>query len=206
MKKYRQLFLLVTFILGISTAWTEETYKVDVEHAEIGFAVSHLVISSVKGHFNEFKGSFVINDDGQIMKAEATIKAASIDTGIKKRDDHLRNADFFDAETYPEITLKNAKTEKRNGKSVLVGAFTIRDVTKELVLPYTIKGPVNDPWGNKKIGFEAKTMINRKDFGVAWNMKTETGDWVVGEEVELAINLEATKQETVLDSSGQKLR
>ena len=203
MRKCQELLVIVTFILGITTAWAEETYKVDVEHAEIGFAVSHLVISTVRGHFNEFEGSFVVNDDGQITKAEATIKTASIDTGIKKRDDHLRNADFFDAETYPKITFKDAKAEKREGKSVLVGAFTIRGVTKELVLPYTVKGPIIDPWGNKKIGFEAKAVINRKDFGVAWNMKTETGDWVVGEEVELQINLEATKQETVAETSAQ---
>ena len=86
------------------------------------------------------------------------------------------------------------KAEKRDGKDVLVGDFTIRDVTKELVLAYILKGPVTDPSGNKKIGFEATTVINRKDFGVAWNMKTETGGWVVGEEVELMIDFEATKQ------------
>ena len=201
MKSLSSLLVFVTFVFTIGTISAEETYKIDKDHAEIGFAVSHLVISSVKGHFNEFDATLVLDDNNQLLKAEATIKTASIDTGIKKRDDHLRTPDFFEVEKFPEITYKNIKVEKRDGKSTLVGDFTIRDVTKKLVLPYTLKGPIIDPWGNKKIGLEASAVINRKDYGVAWNMKTETGGWVVGEEVELTINLEATKQETVVETT-----
>ena len=196
MKKIRQVVttsLIIIAALGI-IVHSEEIYKIDPTHAEIGFAVTHLVISKVKGHFNEFEGTIVIDDNRKLVKVDAIIKVNSIDTRIKKRDDHLRSPDFFDAEKYSEITYKNVTAEKRGGRDVLVGDFTIRDVTKQLVLPYTIKGPVVDPWGNKKIGFEAKAVINRKDYGVAWNMKTETGGWVVGEEVELLINFEAAKQ------------
>ena len=196
MKKIRRVAIPSIIMLAAlgTIIHSEEIYKIDPTHAEIGFAVTHLVISKVKGHFHEFEGTLVVDDKSKVVNADAMIKASSIDTGIKKRDDHLRSPDFFDAEKYSEITYKNVTAEKRGGRDVLVGEFTIRDVTKQLVLPYTIKGPVVDPWGNKKIGFEAKAVINRKDYGVAWNMKTETGGWVVGEEVELLIDFEATKQ------------
>ena len=194
MSKFCNVWVIIIFLLGTYPGLAEEIYKIDPTHAEIGFAVTHLVISTVKGRFNDFDVTLTLDDNGKLAKADATIKAASIDTGIKKRDDHLRNADFFDVEKYPKITFKNVKAVERDGKSVLIGEFTIRDVTKKLVLPYTLKGPIVDPWGNKKIGFEASAVINRKDFGVAWNMKTETGAWVVGEEVELLINFESTKQ------------
>ena len=194
MKKATLLATLLAFSLMNVAFFAEEVYTIDPTHAQIGFAVSHLVISKVKGQFNEFDGSLTLDDSGKLVKAGATIKVSSIDTGIKKRDDHLRSPDFFDAKNFPEITFKNVKVEKSDEKDVLVGDFTIRDVTKKLVLPYALKGPITDPWGNKKIGFEAEAVINRKDFGVAWNMKTETGGWVVGEEVELLIDFEATKQ------------
>ena len=194
MIKIKKFLAILSLFVFIETIFGGDTYKIDPSHAEIGFSVAHLVISKVKGHFNEFEGSLVLDENGKLSKAEATIQAKSIDTGLKKRDDHLRSPDFFSADEFPLITFKNVKVVKKGEKELMLGEFTIRDVTKKLELPFVLKGPIKDPWGNHKIGLEATATINRKDFGVAWNQKTETGAWVVGEEVELLINFEATKE------------
>ena len=179
---------------GIAFMATElwaEMYSIDTAHASVGFSVSHLVISKVRGEFRTFDGTLELGEDGNLIGAAATIRSASIDTGNKKRDDHLRNADFLDVENHPQLIFKSTKVRQNQGKKLLVGDLTLRGVTREVELSFQVNGPIQDPWGNKKIGFEAHTIINRTDFGIAWNKALETGGWVVGEEVEISIQLEA---------------
>lgn len=190
MKPIRLLILSLSLFLN-QTIMAEETYKIDPAHADIGFLVDHLVINKVRGKFREFQGSLTLDDKGNLVAAEATIKIASIDTEIEARDVHLRSADFFDVEKFPEMTFQSTKVKGRVGKDVLFGALTIKGVTKRVALPFQVKGPIIDPWGNKKIGFEAGTTINRKDFGLTWNQALESGGVMVGEEITIVINLEA---------------
>ena len=191
-------FLLNSLIFGIlilsTTAQANEAYVIDNAHASIGFSISHLVISKVKGNFNDFSGTFVLDNNNRLTEANASIKSASIDTGVKKRDDHLRSADFFEVEKYPEITFEAKKVVKRSGKDILLGKFTMHGVTKNIELPYTIKGPITDPYGNEKIGFHGETVINRTDYGLNWNQALEAGGVMVGEEVFIVIDVEAGKK------------
>jgi polyisoprenoid-binding protein YceI len=169
-------------------------FVVDKNHARIGFKVAHLVISKVHGSFGEFDATLHLHGN-ELAKASATIKVASIDTGNKDRDDHLRKADFFDAAKYPNITFHGKSTKKVDGKNIMVGDLTIRGKKKEIQLEYTLKGPVKDPFGGPaRVGLEATATINRKDFGVEWNKALEAGGVVVGEEVKLVIDLEASQK------------
>ncbi len=176
-----------------SIAGAADTYKIDPAHTSVNFSVRHLGLSNVKGHFKDFTGTIVL-DDGKIAEAAGTIQVQSIDTGVQQRDNHLRTPDFFDAAKYPTITFKTKRVETSGGQNVMVADFTMRGVTKELRLPVTLSGPAKDPWGNQRIGLEAKTKLNRKDYGINYNQVLETGIQAVGEEIELEINAEATRQ------------
>src|SRR5262249_33026067 len=140
-----------------------DNYNVDPAHSTVGFSVTHMVINTVHGKFKEFTGSISV-DNGQVQSAQGSIQAKSIDTGIERRDNHLKSGDFFDVEKFPTITFKSKKTLKQGGDTVLVGDFTMHGVTKELSLPVTLKGPIKDPWGNNRIGFQAKAKLNRRDY------------------------------------------
>jgi len=159
----------------------------------VGFRVDHLVISKVNGEFKDYKATLHV-DGKTLTAATAEIKVASVDTGIKDRDKHLLGADFFDAEKHPTITFTCKSTKKKAGKDVLVGDLTLHGVTKEIELAYELKGPIKDPWGNTKVGFAASGTISRKAFGLTWSKKLETGGLVVGDEVELLIDVEAAKK------------
>jgi polyisoprenoid-binding protein YceI len=178
----------------VETDDTVITYAADKTHATIGFAVKHLVISKVRGHFGEFDASLELDPENNLVSAKAVIEVDSIDTANEKRDEHLRAADFFNAEEYPEITFVSKGVEVREGENVIIADFTIRDVTKEIALPYVITGPIQDPWGNTKIGFQASATINRTDYGLTWNKALETGGVVVGEDVELSIEMEFARK------------
>lgn len=169
-----------------------DSYKIDPAHSSFGFAVTHMVINTVHGKFDEFAGS-VILDGNQLKEASGTIQAKSINTGIAQRDNHLRSPDFFDVEKFPTIIFQTKRTEKQGSDTVLVGDFTMHGVTKELSLPVTLKGPIKDPWGNSRIGLQARAKVNRKDYGLRYNQALETGGLVVADEVELEINAEAVK-------------
>ena len=140
------------------------------------------------------QGGAIVLDDGKIVEASGTIQVMSVDTGVQKRDDHLRTADFFDAAKYPTIVFKTKRIEMTDGQIVMVADFTMRGVTKELRLPARLAGPAKDPWGNLRIGLEAKTKLNRMDYGIKYHQALETGALAVGEEVELEINAEAIKE------------
>jgi polyisoprenoid-binding protein YceI len=186
------LGLTTAALLLLTRANAADTYTIDPVHSSVAFSVRHMGVSNVKGHFDEFAGSLVL-DKGIIQEAAATIQVKSINTGIEKRDNHLRSADFFEAAKYPEITFKTRRVEKSGDQSILVGDFTMRGVTKELRLPVTVSGPVKDPQGNTRIGLEARTTVNRKDYGMKFNAVMETGSLMVSDEVTLEINAEAVK-------------
>lgn len=169
-----------------------DTYNLDPAHSTVGFAVTHMVINTVHGKFNEFTGTVSL-DGNQLKEASGTIQAKSVDTGIERRDNHLRSPDFFDAAKYPTITFQSKRAEKQGNDTVLIGDFTMHGVTKELSLPVTVKGPIKDPWGNSRIGLQARAKLNRRDYGLKYNQALETGGLVVGDEIELEINAEAVK-------------
>jgi polyisoprenoid-binding protein YceI len=188
-------------ILGLSTAAflalspvrAADIYRVDPAHTSVSFSVRHMGVSNVKGHFDAFAGSLVL-DTGKIQEAEGTIQVKSVNTGIEKRDNHLRTSDFFDAARYPVITFKSKGVETSGDQTILIADFTMRGVTKELRLPVTLSGPVKDPQGNTRIGLEARTTVNRKDYGMEFHAVMETGGLMVGDEVKLEINAEAIKE------------
>jgi polyisoprenoid-binding protein YceI len=185
---------IAAVLLLNSFAQATDTYKVDPLHTSVSFSVRHLGINNVKGKFKEFEGALVLERD-TLTEASGTIQVQSVDTGVEKRDNHLRTADFFDAAKYPTITFKTKRVEKDgSGQLVLIADFTMRGVTKELRLPATMSKPTKDPWGGVRVGLEAKTKLNRKDYGINYNEILETGAMAVGEEVELEINTEAVKE------------
>jgi polyisoprenoid-binding protein YceI len=171
-------------------------YKIDPAHSIIGFAIRHLEINWVEGRFKDFTGT-INYDERDVTKSsvEFTAKIESIDTGVEPRNKHLRTADFFDAEMYPEMTFKSTKVE-RNGKGyALYGDFTLKGVTKKVSLPFTITGAIKDPWGNTRFGVQAQTKINRRDYGITWGKALENGGMDVGDEVTINLQLEAMKPE-----------
>jgi len=174
------------------SAFGADIYNIDPAHSTVGFAVSHLVINTVHGKFDEFSGSVTV-EDNQVKEAKGVMQTKSVDTGVQMRDKDLRSPNFFDAEKYPTITFQSKKAEKQGGETVLTGDFTMHGVTKEVSLPLKLKGPIKDPWGNSRIGLEGKLKLNRKDYGLTYNKTLETGGLVVGDEVEIEINAEGVK-------------
>ena len=184
--------VVLTALATVSTA--ADKYTVDPSHSSVGFVVRHMVVSKVKGFFNEYTAT-ILYDDKDIAKSsvEVTIKTASIDTRDAKRDEHLRTPDFFDAAKYPEITFKSKRIEKSGDGFVAVGDLTMRGVTKEISITFTLAGVVTDPWGNTRLGLSGGTKLNRQDYGISWNKSLDTGGLVVSNDVEIAIEIEAIK-------------
>lgn len=188
---------LIGLLLGAGAVQAGDTYKADAAHTTVGFAVTHMIIGEVQGRFTDLEGSVELDPEAgnTVTKAAATIQAKSINTNNEQRDEHLRNADFFDAEKYPTIKFESTKVEKKDSQQVLVGKFTMHGVTKEISLPLTLKGPVKDPWGKTRLGLKASIVINRRDYGLTWSKVMETGGLVVGDEVTITIAAEFVKQE-----------
>jgi polyisoprenoid-binding protein YceI len=184
---------VVALALALNVAaFSADKYETDLAHSSVGFSVKHLVISNTRGEFSDFAGTIML-DEKDVTKSsvEVTIKAASVNTHDAKRDNHLRSADFFAVEKYPEIVFKSKKVVKTGEGHSLVGDLTIRDVTKEVSFPFTLVGPITDPWGNKRIAAQASFTVNRKDFGVSWNKALDGGGWLVGDDVTITLEVEA---------------
>lgn len=168
-------------------------YKIDPAHSVIGFSIRHYEISWVRGRFKDFNGT-IRYDDSDVTKSsvEFTAKIESIDTGVEPRNAHLRTADFFDAAKYPEMTFKSMRVE-RKGKDqyVLNGDFTLKGVTKQISLPFTMTGAIKDAQGNTRFGIAAQTKINRRDYGITWGKPMAIGGLDVGNEVTIDLQLEA---------------
>lgn len=173
-----------------STRW-----NIDVSHSAISFSVRHMVVSKVRGKFTKWAGTLTMPDgDLAGATADVTIEAASIDTGVADRDGHLRSADFFDVERFPTLTFHGMEMEATGAdRWKLRGVLTIRDVAREVVLDVELGGRTTDPWGNERVGFSARTSIDRRDFGLTWSQLLETGGLVVGERVDIELDIEAVR-------------
>ncbi len=194
MKSLRILpLLLIAFTFS---AAAQTTWNFDKSHTNIGFNVTHLVISEVDGFFKSFDGKVTTKGDGfDNASVDFTVDIASINTDSEKRDEHLKADDFFNAEKYPKMTFKGVSM-KKSGKNTykLVGDLTIRDKTKRITLDVKHNGTVKDPWGNTKAGFKITGVINRFDYDLKWDKLTEAGGAVVGKEVTLNLNVQLAKQ------------
>ena len=170
------------------------TYTIDPAHTEVLFRVRHL-LSRVGGRFREFAGT--IEFDPELVEAsrvQFTIQAASIDTSVADRDNHLRSDDFFAVATYPEITFtSDGVVSTGPGTFTVTGLLTMRGVAKRVDLPVTYLGSAKDPWGNEKAAFEAAVRLNRKDFGLTWNAALEAGGVLVGDDVDVTLNVQAAR-------------
>lgn len=186
--------LLAAFVAVAGAAGAAE-YAIDKAHSEVTFEIRHLM-SEVSGQFAEFDGAIVADFDNLDASTVAfTIKAASIDTRNADRDKHLRSADFFDVENHPLITFTSSKiTRTGDNEFAVTGTLTMHGVSKTVTLPVTFLGEAKDPWGNTKAGFEIETTLDRKDYGIIWNKALDAGGLLLGEEVEIEINLQTTKK------------
>ncbi len=190
----RKLTILAALlVLGVPGLALSAPWELDAAHSGVQFKVRHLMVTSVRGDFEKVAGT-IHYDETDISKSRAdiTIDAASVNTRVAQRDDHLRSADFLDAAKYPTITFKSKRVEKGGqGRLKIIGDLTIRGVTKEVTLD--VEGPtppVKDPQGSIRVGGQATARINRKDFGLTWNKALEAGGVVVGDEVDITIDVE----------------
>jgi len=169
-------------------------WNVDPEHSTIEFRVAHMLVSKTTGRFMDYAGFIDMDAEAGTVKAiEATIKTGSVNTNHEKRDAHLRNADFFDVEHAPTMTFKMKSYKKTAEGYAAVGDLTLRGVTKEITLVGHYNGAAKDPWGNTRAGFNAEGKLNRKDFGMVWNKTLDSGGLVVGDEVQIRLDIECIK-------------
>lgn len=178
---------------AVRTTWT-----IDPAHTLVGFSAKHMMFTTVRGRFEDVKGTIEIDaEDPNASSVEVQIGTASIDTGVEGRDNHLRSADFLDVAAYPTITFRSRRVEgaaKEEGDRFKVyGDLTIRGTTREVVLDAEFGGQGKDPWGGERAGFSATTKIDRRDFGLTWNQALETGGILVGNEIRIEIEVQATK-------------
>jgi polyisoprenoid-binding protein YceI len=171
------------------------TWNIDTTHSGIHFSIRHMVIAKVRGAFKAFSGAVRLDEQSPLASVVSVrIETASIDTGVEQRDAHLKSPDFFDAARFPTLSFDSTKVEQGSGNTLRVtGNLTIRDVTREVVLEAEQLGVSKDPWGQTRAAFEAKTSIDRRDFGLTWNQALEAGGVLVGEKVEITIELQAVK-------------
>ncbi len=170
------------------------TWAIDRSHSRVGFTVRHMMVSKVRGTFNDFTAEIVTAENPLESTVNATVQMASIDTRDADRDQHLRTNDFFDVERHPTMTFRSTKLERAGSEYKLHGDLTIRGVTRPVVLDLEVGGVAKDPWGNTRAGFTVSGTINRKDFGVNWSAPLETGGVIVGDKVTIELDVEATLQ------------
>ncbi len=172
------------------------SWKIDPAHSEINFTVRHMMISNVRGRFEAFTGTVEFDQQNPANSSvDVQIEAASVNTREAQRDTHLRSADFFDAETHPYLTFKSKKVEVvDDSHGRITGDLTIHGVTKEVVLDTEFNGMSQSPWGFSSAGFSATTKINRKDWGLGWNMALETGGVLVSDEIKINIEIEIIEE------------
>src|SRR5690606_35519023 len=166
----------------------------DPTHTRVGFVARHLMVSKVRGSFTDVSGEIVVTEDPTASTASVTIQAASIDTGVADRDNHLRSGDFLDVEKFPQLTFRSHGLEVTEDGFQLRSELTIKDVTREVTLDAEFEGVARSAWGQEVIGFTATTEIDREDFGITWNQALETGGVLVGKKVKVEIELEAIRQ------------
>lgn len=167
-------------------------YALDPAHTTVEFVVRHLMITKVRGRFTTFDGRIELPEGSDLpISIGATIDAASIDTREEQRDAHLRSADFFEVEKYPQVTFESTRIGGTPEAMIIDGKLTIHGVERDVRLNGTFEGRTMDPWGGTRVGYAAHATVNRKDFGLAWNAALEAGGVVVGDEVRIELNVEA---------------
>ena len=174
---------------------TAGTYALDPAHTAIGFVARHAMITKVRGNFNKFEGTLTVGENITDSAATATVKTASIDTNNADRDAHVKNEDFFDVEKFPEMTFIATKFDVNEaGEGTVTGDLTIKDTTKSVDFKVEETGVAEDPFGNTRLGFEAKTSINRTDFGIDFNAPLKTGGVLVSEYIKIELKVSAIKE------------
>ena len=168
---------------------TPGTWAVDPAHSDVAFVARHLMVTKVRGRFTDVSGTVTVADDFAASTVSAAAAVASVDTGNADRDAHLRSADFFDAETYPEITFVSTAVTPDS----LTGDLTIKGVTKPVTFDLDFGGVATDPWGNTKAAFEARTDVSRKDWGLTWNAALEGGGVLVSDKVTISLDIQLVK-------------
>lgn len=171
------------------------TFALDPTHTRVGFVARHLMVSKVRGNFTEVSGEINVAEDPLASTVNVRISAASIETRVGDRDNHLRSVDFLDVENYPDLTFRSTRVlEPAGNEFKLVGDLTIRGVTREVTLDVEYEGLATSPWGQEVIGFSASGEIDREEFGITWNQALETGGVLVGKKVKIEIEAEAIRQ------------
>ena len=176
----------------IPEAGTTTTWQIDPAHTEVGFEVKHMMFAKVRGRFEDVRGTITLDEEGE-SRTEVVIGAASVNTGQEQRDEHLRSGDFFDVEQFPELRFESRSVQRAGEGLVVVGDLTIRGVTLPVELDVTETGKGLDPWGNERVGFTATTAVDRRDFGLNWNQALEAGGILVGHEVKIVLEVQATR-------------
>ena len=174
---------------------TTTKWNIDPAHSGLNFSVRHMVVSKVRGRFAKFSGALSVDEEDVTRSVvEATIDAGSIDTGTPERDAHLRSPDFFDVEKFPELRFRSTRIEKLgDDRYRVIGELTIRDVAREVSLDVESGGRAKDPWGNERVGFVAKAALDRKDFGLGWNQVLEAGGVLVGDRVDIELDVQGVR-------------
>jgi len=166
---------------------------IDPNHSIAQFSIRHMVVNTVHGHISISGGTIEADDsDPATARIEATLDAASINTGVAQRDNDLRGANFFEVEKYPQITFKSKRVEPKDGKTFkVVGDLSLHGITREVALNVTYGGEGKDPWGNRRVTFNGQTQVDRRDFGLTWNSPLETGGFWVGDNVKISLEVQA---------------
>ena len=169
-------------------------WQLDPTHSSISFSGKHMLVATVRGQFRSWQVDANI-DETNLANSSGTVRidATSIDTGVEQRDAHLRSADFFDVANHPEILFRIIRVEPKGEEYRLIGDLTIRGVAHEVALEGEINGPIDDPWGGKRVGLSAEGKLNRKDWGLDWNVPLSAGGILVGEQIKISIDAELVK-------------
>ena len=174
---------------------TRTTWKLDPSHTTIEFVAKHMMITTVKGRFAELEGTIAADEaDFENSQVEATLKTASLDTRVDQRDTHLKSADFLDVENHPDVTFRSTSISGAKEHFKLTGDLTIRGTTRPITLDVTFEGTGKDPWGGTRSSFSAKGKIDRRDYGLTWNVALETGGILVSNEIKINIEAQAVLQ------------
>ena len=195
----RKVTLIATVALALAAGAFAQTarWEIDPAHSNVSFTVRHLMVSNVRGEFTKLAGGIdLVGTDPTTAKVAVTIEATSVNTREPKRDDHLRSADFFDAAKFPTLTFVSKKVVSAGeGRLKMTGDLTIHGVTREVTFDVdSVTPPMKDPWGGTRAGAHATATIQRKDFGLIWNKALETGGVLVGDDVNIAIDVELVKK------------
>ena len=193
-----------------NTASTSETatltgrFQIDAAHSRLGFVARHAMVTKVRGHFGDVTGELHLDqEDPSRSTAEVTARMASINTGNEQRDEHLRGTDFFGVDEYPEMTFRSTKAEQTGDDQYrLTGDLTIKGVTRPVTFDLEFTGATHDPWGNLRVGFEGRAAINRKDWGLSWNVALEAGGLLVSEKINIELDIAAVRPEDEVASAS----